>query len=85
MEFELRVKPSVEKELNKLPKADYYKILTALSVLAKNPYSGKKLAGIYQNCYSVRVWPYRIVYQIYKKALVILVISVGHRQGVYKA
>ncbi|MBU4299512.1 type II toxin-antitoxin system RelE/ParE family toxin [Patescibacteria group bacterium] len=33
--------------------------------------------------YSYRVWPYRIIYRIYKNLLLIIVIRIGHRQGVY--
>ncbi|MEA2097956.1 MAG: type II toxin-antitoxin system RelE/ParE family toxin [Patescibacteria group bacterium] len=84
MEFQIRTKPSVEKELNKFTKADYYKILAAFTVLSKNPFMRKKMRGEYRECYNYRVWPYRIIYQVYKKELVILIIRVGHRQGVYK-
>ena len=84
MEFQVRTKPSVKKELNKFTKADYYKILAAFTILSKNPFIGKKMRGKYKGCYNHRVWPYRIIYQVYKKELVVLIIRVGHRQGVYK-
>jgi mRNA interferase RelE/StbE len=84
MEFQLKVKPSAQKELEKLPKSDYYKVLAAFSVIAQNPFIGKKMKGEYSGSYSYRVWPYRIIYDIYKKELLVLVIKVGHRQGVYK-
>jgi len=84
MEFQLRVKPSAQKELDKLLKEDYYRILAAFSLIVKDPFVGKKLKGEYDGCYSYRIWPYRIIYQIYKKELLILVIKIGHRQGIYK-
>jgi len=84
MEYQVRIKPSVDKKLKSLAKADYYRILTAFTVLSKDPFVGKKMEGEYKNCYSYRVWPYRIVYQIYKKALIILVIRIRHRQGAYQ-
>lgn len=84
MEFQLRTKPNVDKELKRIPKANYYRILAAFTVLSKNPYIGKKMEGEYKRCFNYRVWPYRIIYQVYKKSLVILVIRIGHRQGVYK-
>ena len=84
MEHQLKVKPKAEKELKKLPKDIYYKILFAFTVLSGDPYLGKKMHGEYDGCYSYRVWPYRIIYEIHKQELVILVIRVGHRQGVYK-
>lgn len=39
---------------------------------------------ITKNEWSLRVWPYRIIYQIKNKELVILIIKVGHRQGIYR-
>lgn len=84
MEFQVKLKPRAEKYLKKLPKFDYYRILAALVVLAKNPFVGKKMEGEYKGYHNYRVWPYRIIYQIYKKDLLILVIRLGHRQGAYK-
>lgn len=84
MEFQVRIKPSAQKELNKLAKADCYKILAAFSLIAKNPFIGKKLDGEYRGYYSYRVWPYRIIYAVYKKELLVLIIRVKHRQGAYK-
>ena len=83
MEYQVRTKPSVNKDLKKLDKSDYYRILAAFTVLSKDPFVGKKMYGKYKSCYNYRVWPYRIIYQVYNKALVVLVIRVGHRQGVY--
>ena len=59
-------------------------IFAALFELRKDPYSGKKLKGKFQDCYSLRVGFYRIIYKIYKKELNILIIRIGHRQGIYK-
>jgi len=83
MEYQLRIKPSAEKELNNLPQKDYYRALAALSVLANNPFSGKKLEGKRTGQWSMRIWPYRIIYSIYKKELLIFIIAIGHRQGIY--
>lgn len=84
MEYQLKIKPRAEKDLNNLPRKDYYKILAVLTRLAKDPFSGKKLEGEYRGYYSIRAWPYRVIYQILKKELVVLVIRIGQRQGVYK-
>ncbi|MGE4555130.1 MAG: type II toxin-antitoxin system RelE/ParE family toxin [Candidatus Paceibacterota bacterium] len=83
MEYQLRLKPSAQKELNKLPKNDYYKVLAGLTVVAKDPFSGKKLKGKLAGQWSARVWPYRIIYSIYKSKLLIIVVKIGHRQRIY--
>ena len=83
MEYQLRIKPSVKKELARLPKQDRQRIIAAFYGLSRNPFIGKKLRGELRDYYSLRVWPYRIIYQLYKKELLIIVIKVGYRQGVY--
>lgn len=82
MKYQLKIKPKAEKELKKLPKDIYYKILSAFTILSRDPYIDKKMQGEYSGCYSYCVWPYRIIYEIHKQELVILVIRVGHRQGI---
>jgi mRNA-degrading endonuclease RelE of RelBE toxin-antitoxin system len=41
------------------------------------------LGGKLKGCYSLRAWPYRIIYQIIKKSLYVAVIRILHRQGAY--
>ncbi|OGK19016.1 hypothetical protein A3D80_03480 [Candidatus Roizmanbacteria bacterium RIFCSPHIGHO2_02_FULL_40_13b] len=84
MAYQVKLKPTVEKKLKKIPKKEYNRILSAFISLSINPLIGKKLEGEYKGSYSFRMWPYRIIYQIYQHQLLILVIKIGHRQGVYK-
>jgi mRNA interferase RelE/StbE len=72
------------KDIDKIDRKNKPHIFAALFDLRKDPYSGKKLKGKFQDCYSLRVGFYRIIYKIYKKELNILVIRIGHRQGIYK-
>jgi len=83
MVYQLRIKPSAEKELRRLPKKGYRRVLSALTFLSFDPFVGKKMRGDCDGQYTYRVWPYRIIYEIYKKELLILVIAIGHRQGIY--
>lgn len=72
-----------KKALKKIDPQDKPRILTALVKLRQSPFLGKKLSGEYKDCYSLRVWPYRIIYKIYKKRLLVLVVNIGHRGSVY--
>jgi len=83
MAFTLRVKPKVQKNIHKLPEQYRVRTLQILSEIEANPFLGKKLHGKRAGQYSLRVWPYRIVYKIYKNELLILVIDFGDRGGVY--
>ena len=73
-----------EKDLERVDKENKPRIFAALFDLRKDPYSGKKLEGKFCECYSLRVGSYRIIYEIHKTQLNILVIRIGPRQGVYK-
>lgn len=83
MEYRLVVPKKVQKDLEKIDKRFKEKILSALLSLTKNPYLGKKLSGEYKDFWSYRVWPYRIIYQILSREITVLIVKIGHRQGVY--
>lgn len=72
------------KDIDKVDRKNKPHIFAALFDLRKNPYLGKKLKGKFQDCYSLRVGFYRIIYKIYKKELNILIIRIGPRQGIYE-
>jgi mRNA interferase RelE/StbE len=61
------------------------RVLQALEALASDPLLGKPLVGELKGLRSYRVWPYRILYEIRKRELIVLVVRIGHRQGVYGA
>ncbi|MCC6323508.1 type II toxin-antitoxin system RelE/ParE family toxin [Candidatus Nomurabacteria bacterium] len=84
MEYKTRIEKRARKQILKLPRNYQIKVYNTIVDLGGNPFQGKKLEGELKGQYSIRVWPYRIIYQIYKKELIISIIDVGHRQGVYK-
>ena len=83
MTYVVRLKPSAAKEYAKLPGDVYGRIQAALVIIAVDPFNGKKLRGQYRDHYSYRIWPYRIIYQIHKNELLVIIVRIGHRQGVY--
>lgn len=76
------VSPKAAKALNKIEKKHQRRIGAALVLLQSDPLKGKPLTGKYTGTYSLRVWPYRVIYLIEKKKKLIYVISIGHRQGI---
>lgn len=84
MEYKTIIEKRARKQILKLPKNYQIKIYNAIFSLADDPFQGKKLEGELKGQYSIRIWPYRIIYQIYKKELIIIIIDMGYRQGVYK-
>ncbi|MBU6141836.1 type II toxin-antitoxin system RelE/ParE family toxin [Patescibacteria group bacterium] len=84
MAFALQITKKAREKLDNLPTLYRSRIIAILDDIVLDPFSGKKLTGKKAGQYSVRVWPYRIIYRIYKKELIVFIIDVGHRQGVYK-
>lgn len=70
------------KDLKKISSLGQRKITLRLKVLKKNVFAGKKLGGELRGSYSLRIWPYRVIYIVIKGEVWITHIS--HRQGAYK-
>lgn len=83
MAFYLRLDPKAEKQLNKIEEPYHGRIILLLSSIAANPWMGKKLKGEYKGSYTVRVWPYRVIYDIHKDQMLVLVIKIRHRDHAY--
>ena len=82
--YELRVKPSVAKDLRGIPKTDVKRIIKRIEALRDDPRAPgcEKLSGA--ELYRVRQGVYRIVYEIHDEWVVVEVIRVGHRGEVYR-
>lgn len=80
--MDLYYKPTALKQLSKIPKPEAKKIIKKLTVLKDFPHAGKLLKGELQGFYSLHAWPYRIIYEITPKGIVVY--SIAHRQAVYK-
>ena len=79
----VKVRPKAAKSFESIPNKFHKKLLYALSSLEHDPLLGKPLMGRLKGYYSLRVYPYRIIYTILKNELIIIVVDIGHRQGVY--
>lgn len=84
MKYQVIVPKKVQREIDKIDNRFRLKIIAALTILSGNPFLGKKLEGDYKGNWSFRVWPYRIIYRIENKKMIVLIVKVGHRGGVYK-
>lgn len=83
MAWDVRLAKKAEKDLANLSAKYRKKVLIVLLRLVEDPFFGKKLDGELKGLYSCRVWPYRIIYKVYKTDLVVIIIRIGHRQGIY--
>ena len=81
MAYLVNVPRRAQKDLAKIDGRYRNRILVSLVHIGNDPYIGKKLDGDRKGQWSYRVWPYRIIYEIHKHELVVLVLRIGHRQG----
>jgi mRNA interferase RelE/StbE len=75
---------NAKKFLKKLKKRDQEEILNRIEGLKENPYLGKRLAGNLFGLWRLRIDKYRVLYKIIENKLVIVIIDIGHRKGIYR-
>ena len=85
MAYEVVLKPSAARELRKLAKPIQRRIGKKIDELAENPRppDAKALAGG-EGFLRVRAGEYRVVYTVRDRALIVLVVRIGHRRDSYR-
>lgn len=85
MKYEISVKASVQKTIDKMDKKLASKIIERIDLLADEPrhHGSIKLSGE-ENAYRTRVEKYRIVYEIFDSQVLVFVINVDHRKDIYR-
>ena len=83
--YEIRITPSAQKEMDRLPGQQRGRVEAAIVALADypRPVGSLKMQGV-ENTYRIRVGNYRIVYRVYDHELVVLVVAVGDRKDIYR-
>ncbi len=86
-QWRVKIDERVAKMMRRLPRDLVVRIDQAIQALRQNPRprGAKRLQGSHNPAlYRVRVGDFRIVYEIRDEELVVLVIRVGPRSGVYR-
>jgi mRNA interferase RelE/StbE len=85
MAYSLQYKSSVKKELRKLGQSDRIAIVDKIELLKQEPRpdGSAKLKGS-RDLFRIRHGDYRVIYQIHKNVLLIIIIRIGHRREIYK-
>jgi len=82
--YSIKIENRCLRELKKLDKPALKKAFNIIkNKIAKNPFKGKQLTGKYKGLYSYRFSSYRIIYEIYKKEITILILRVRHKKDIY--
>ena len=82
--YNVLIKPSAVKELERIPKKQLQKIAEKIQALALDPRPSGCEKVAERNTYRIRQSSYRIVYTIEDDHLVMLVIKIGHRRDIYR-
>ena len=85
MAYAIQILPAAQRQLARLDKPIQAALVSAIDGLAQNPRPPgvKKLKGK-DGIWRHRAGDYRILYQIFDRRMVVLVVSVGHRGDIYR-
>ena len=83
--YKIEWKKSAAKELRNLPTEAIAELVGRVTNLGEDPFPPgfKKLAGA-EHTYRIRFSSYRVIYTVSTDDLLVEIVRVGHRQGVYK-
>jgi mRNA interferase RelE/StbE len=83
--FEIEISRTAEKQLRNLAEKDQLRVIRAMLALADEPHprGSRKLSG-YDDVFRIRVGRFRVLYSVYERRLVILVLKIGQRKDVYR-
>ncbi len=85
MKYKVEISPKVTKVLEKFGDKLALRIRDKIRSLAEDPrHNGSIKLSARGNSYRTRVGSYRILYEIYDKKVLVVVIDVDHRKDVYK-
>jgi len=84
VKYQVRIIPSAEKEMDKLPALIHTRISRKILLLEDNPRptGAKKLSG--REEYRLRAGDYRVLYTIDDRGHMVTVLAIGHRREVYR-
>lgn len=85
MIYKIEFTRTAEKQFNDLPRTELKKIAKRIDKLGFDPFpSGHEKMKGHDDLYRVRQGDYRILYSVFEKKLVVLIVKIGHRREVYR-
>ncbi|MFZ0294103.1 MAG: type II toxin-antitoxin system RelE/ParE family toxin [Candidatus Sulfotelmatobacter sp.] len=85
MAYTIQFKPPALRQLEKLPREAQRRLAAKIEALREEPFplECKKMAAV-PDTWRIRAGDYRVVYQVHRGVLLVLVLAVGHRREVYR-
>jgi len=83
--YQVEVARRAVKAIATLPRPEQRRVQAAIELLSQTPRPPGCVAMVgEQSTYRVRVGDYRIGYEVHDRLLLVQVVRVGHRRGVYR-
>ena len=83
--YRIELRRKVQRDLDRLPKADFETVINAIKDLANSPrprgMEKIKTTGLWR----IRQGDYRIVYSIDDNQKLVIILRVGHRREIYRS
>jgi mRNA interferase RelE/StbE len=83
--YTIQFKSLALRQLEKLPRETQRRLSAKIEALRDDPFpvGCNKMSGI-PDAWRIRVGDHRVVYQVHRRVLLVLVLTVGHRKDVYR-
>lgn len=85
--YSLKLSRQAGKDLERVFRSDrklYQRFLNVFQAICEDPDQGKALHGDLRGMLSYRLGNYRILYEIHRGKLLVIVIDLGHRGEIYR-
>jgi mRNA interferase RelE/StbE len=83
-EYSIEVSATAERQIRKLNRRDQHRVINVIKKLGAEPRPrGCRKLQAYDDIYRVRVGVFRILYSVEDKRLLVLILKIGHRKGIY--
>lgn len=85
--YKVELSRQAGKDLERIFRSDrklYQRFLNAFQAISKDPAQGKPLHGELKGLWSYRLGSYRILYEVRRGKLLVIIIDLGHRREIYK-
>lgn len=84
MAYQIIIKPSAQKDLDKLPDKEVIRLASKIILLSKDPRTIGTQKLMEQEGYRIRIGNYQVLYEIDNSAKSFFVFRIKHRKEVYK-
>lgn len=82
--YEVELSELAKKDLAGLQPQVQNRVRLAFRILSSNPRPPRSVKLNGRSGYRIRVGNYRIIYEIFDKKVIVLIMRIGHRREVYK-